>query len=283
MKNILIIGANGQLGKALRARYPDATAVDRDDFDMTDWNMLSGYDWSKVDTIINAAGYTNVDGAEMAEGREAAWKINSSSPGYLSRLAGQHNLALVHISTEYVFDGTKDNHKEDEPFTPLGVYAQSKAAGDIAVSVAPKHYILRSSWLVGDGANFVRTMINLAEKNISPKVVSDQIGRLTFTKTVVDVIDHILTTKASYGTYNVSNDGEPVSWAEVARAVYKQLGRDDLTVTDITSIEYFADKPAAAPRPLLSTLDLTKIKQAGYTPRDWREDLREYIRKETSK
>ena len=276
----LIIGAYGQLGKALQAQYPDATAVDRDNFDMTDWGMVSRYDWSRVDVILNAAAYTNVDGAETAEGRELAWKINATGAGYLARVAAEHDLTLVHISSEYVFDGSQTPHAEDEPFTPLGVYAQAKAAGDIAVATATKHYIARTSWLIGDGPNFVRTMIGLAGRDISPTVVGDQIGRLTFTPTLVVAIDHLLTTKAAFGTYNVSNDGDPVSWADVTRAIFTDLGRSDLTVTDTTTAEYFAGKPKAAPRPLQSTFDLAKLKAVGFRPGDWHTELHDYIQKE---
>lgn len=276
----LIIGAYGQLGKALQAKYPKAIAVDRDSFDMTDWNMLKDYDWSTVDVILNAAAYTNVDGAESAAGREAAWKINATGPGYLSKIASEHRLTLVHISSEYVFDGTKEPHTEDEPVTPLGVYAQSKAAGDVAVSVTSKYYILRTSWLIGDGPNFVRTMMGLASKNVSPRVVADQIGRLTFTPTLVTAIDQVLRTQATSGIYNVSNEGDSVSWADVTRAVFKELGRDDLTVTDTTTAEYFASKPGVAPRPLQSTFDLNKIEATGLRLPDWRDDLRAYVQAE---
>jgi dTDP-4-dehydrorhamnose 3,5-epimerase len=281
--NILIIGAYGQLGKALQAKYPKAKAVDRDTFDMTDWDMMSKYDWSKVKVILNAAAFTNVDGAQTPEGREAAWKINGTAVGYLSKLATEHDLTLVHISTDYVFDGTKSPHKEDEALAPLGVYAQTKAAGDIVVSTVPKHYILRTSWVIGDGPNFVRTMMGLATKDISPKVVADQVGRLTFTQTLVDGIDQLLRKKAEYGVYNLSNDGEPASWAEITRTIFKELGRDDLTVTDTTTEEYFAGKPESSPRPLKSELDLSKIKAAGLKLRDWRDDLHEYIKTEQAK
>jgi dTDP-4-dehydrorhamnose 3,5-epimerase/reductase len=279
----LIIGAYGQLGKALQAKYPKAIAVDRDTFDMTDWAVLAKYDWPGVDVILNAAAYTNVDGAQTPEGREAAWKINATGPGYLSKIATEHNLTLVHISSEYVFDGTKSPHTETEPFTPLGVYAQSKAAGDIAVSTTPKHYILRTSWLIGDGPNFVRTMMGLAAKNISPEVVNDQIGRLAFTDTLVAGIVHLLSTKAEHGTYNLSNDGQPASWAEITQLIFSQLGREDLSVTGVTTQDYFAGKPEASPRPLKSELDLSKIKQTGLSLRDWRKELKEYITAEQAK
>lgn len=277
----LIIGAYGQLGKALQAKYPNAKAVDRDTFDMTDQNMIDAYDWSNVDVILNAAAYTNVDGAETSEGRALAWKINATGIGYVTKTAAKHGITVVHISTDYVFDGTRAPHTETEDFSPLGVYGQTKAAGDIAVAINPKHYIIRISWLIGDGPNFVRTMMSLAEKDISPTVVSDQIGRLTFTHTLVDAIDHLLTKKAEFGTYNVSNDGRPASWAEITRSIFGALDRgDDLTVTDTTTEEYFGSKTGIAPRPLKSELDLSKIKAAGLDLRDWEEELIEYIQAE---
>ncbi|HEV7453673.1 MAG TPA: NAD(P)-dependent oxidoreductase [Candidatus Saccharimonadales bacterium] len=279
----LIVGAYGQLGKALQAKYPKATAVDRDTFDMTDWDMISKYDWSKFDVILNAAAYTNVDGAETEEGRPVAWKINATGPGYLSKVATEHGLTLVHVSTDYVFDGSRSPHTEDEDVAPLGVYAQAKAAGDIATSITPQYYILRTHALIGDGPNFVRTMLGLAEKNISPTVVADQITRLTFTPTLVGAIDHLLATKAEYGIYNASNDGEPASWADITRAIFKEIGRDDLTVTDTTTDEYFKSKSHVAPRPLKSFFDLSKIKAAGFVIPDWRSELHAYIQAEQAK
>ena len=278
---ILIIGAYGQLGKALQAKYPKAKAVDRDNFDMTDWDMLSKYDWSKVDMILNAAVFANVDGAETPEGREAAWQVNAVGPSYLSKIATEHDITLVHVSSDYVFDGTKAPHKETENYTPLGVYGQSKAAGDIAAAMTPKHYILRTSWLVGDGKNFVRSIVGLAERDIEPSVVGDQFGRLTFTTELVRALDHLLAKQAPFGTYNLSNDGDIVSWADFAREIYKQL-KPKLKVTDTTAAEYFAGK-ISSPRPTQSGLDLTKIKKTGFAPHDWRKDLHDYIEAEQAK
>jgi len=277
----IIIGAKGQLGIALGNLYPNAVQVDRGELDITDQASVEAYDWSTVDVILNAAAYTNVDGAESPEGRVAAWRVNAAAVGYLARVASQHNITLVHVSSEYVFDGTKSPHTEDESFSPLGVYAQTKAAGEIAASILPKHYIMRTSWLIGEGKNFVRTMIGLAQKDISPSVVGDQIGRITFTKTLTDAIDHVLKTNAPYGTYNISDSGEPASWADITREIFSNLGRSDLHVTDVTTAEYFANKPETSPRPLQSTMDLQKIESSGFTPPDWREGLRNYIANET--
>lgn len=276
----LIVGAYGQLGKALQACFPDAKAVDRDALDITSHTSLDAFDWTTVDVVLNAAAYTNVDGAETPEGREATWKINAQAPANLAKIANQHDITLVHVSSDYVFDGTKVPHTEDEPVTPLGNYAQSKAAGDIAVGVIEKHYIMRTTALIGDGPNFVRTMLGLAAKNISPTVVADQIERLTFTHTLVDAIEQVLKTKAAYGIYNVSNDGEPTSWADITRAIFKELGRDDLTVTNTTTTEYFVSKPGVAPRPLQSAFDLSKIKATGLVLSDWHDELHTYITNE---
>ncbi len=279
----LIVGANGQLGLALGERFPNAQKTDRSALDIADWESVKNYDWSKVSVILNAAAYTNVDGAESADGRRAAWQVNATAGGHLAKVAAEHDITLVHVSTDYVFDGAQELHNESESFAPLGVYGQTKAAGDVAVAVTPKHYIVRTSWVIGEGKNFVRTMIGLASKNIPPTVVGDQIGRLTFTGQLVDGIEHLLNTQAAYGTYNLSNDGEPASWADITRTIFKELGRDDLTVTDTTTAEYFKGKPESAPRPLKSALDLGKIKAAGLVPRDWRDDLHTYVLHETKK
>lgn len=280
-KSILIVGGKGQLGLALQAQYPEARAVDIDELDITNQEAVEAFDWSGVKVILNAAAYTNVDGAETPDGRVAAWKVNAEAVKNLAYAVWKHQLeGIVHISTDYVFDGTKDNHTETESFAPLSVYGASKAAGDLLVSQVDKHYILRTSWVIGDGKNFVRTMLDLGSKNISPTVVGDQIGRLTFTSELVRAIDHLLSTNAPFGTYNVSNDGEPVSWADITREIFSLADYKDLTVTDTTTAEYFAGKSGIAPRPLQSSLDLSKLQATGFVSRDWRDDLKAYIKKE---
>ncbi len=279
---VLIVGANGQLGTALRQLYPNAQSADIDDLDITNIESVNNFDWSNVRVIINAAAYTNVDGAETPEGRIAAWKVNSAAVGYLTQAALANDLTIVHVSSDYVFDGTQVPHLETEDFSPLGVYAQTKAAGDIAVSLAPKHYLLRSSWVIGEGKNFVLTMKSLAEQGIKPSVVNDQIGRLTFTSDLADAIAHLLYTNAPFGTYNFTNDGDSISWAEIASIVYDSLGFSKDDVKGVTTAEYYAGKDGIAPRPLQSTLSLDKIKATGFVPRDWREALSEYLTKKTA-
>lgn len=279
-KKTLVTGANGQLGRALREEFPDAEFVTREEFDITG-DVAHARRWKDYGTIINAAAYTAVDQAETLEGRKDAWQINALAVANLARVAMDNQITLVHISSEYVFDGTQTPHGENEIFTPLGVYGQSKAAGDTAVAYnAPCHYIVRPSWVVGDGGNFVRTMQRLAGEDKRLPVVGDQIGRLTFTKDLAKGIKHLLVAKAPYGTYNLSNDGEPVSWADIAQEVFELSGKPRDYISSISTAEYFANKPDAAPRPLQSTLNIDKIKNAGFSPRDWKEALQAYVNEE---
>jgi putative dTDP-4-keto-6-deoxyglucose-3, 5-epimerase and dTDP-6-deoxy-L-mannose-dehydrogenase len=275
--NIFIVGANGQLGRALRQQYPEARFADIDEMDITDRQSVDSFDWSGISIVLNAAAFTNVDGAETPEGRVAAWKVNASAVANLTRVCRNHNMTLVHISSDYVFDGTKEPHSENEDFSPLSVYGASKAAGDLLVEQLDKFYLLRTTWVIGEGKNFVRTMLGLAEKNISPTVVHDQIGRLTFTSELVRIIDHLLSTQAPFGTYNATNDGPLESWADITRRIFKLAGRDDLTVTNTTTAEYFAGKDGIAPRPLGSDMSLDKLHSTGFISRDWVDDLSEYL------
>ena len=274
---IFIAGANGQLGLALRHKYPKAQLADISELDITNRDSVANFDWSSIDIIINAAAYTNVDGAETSEGRTISWKVNASALAHLAEIASKHDITLVHISSDYVFDGSLQTHTEDEPLSPLSVYGASKAAGDLLAATTDKHYILRTSWVIGDGHNFVKTMMDLAKKNFSPTVVSDQIGRPTFTSELVRAIDHLLVNNCDFGTYNVSNDGKSVSWADITRTIFTILDRNDLTVTNVSTEEYYKDKSGIAPRPLNSTLGLTKIQSTGFVSRDWNDDLKEYI------
>lgn len=277
----IIVGAKGQLGRALQAKYPDAKAVDLDELDISNPEAVAAYDWTGIDTILNAAAFTNVDGAETPEGRIAAWGVNADAVANLVAVAAQKDMTFVHISTDYVFDGTKNPHTETEPYSPLNVYGASKAAGDLLVSMLPKFYILRTSWVIGEGKNFVRTMLEVGKKGINPTVVADQIGRLTFTSELVRAIDHLLSTNAKAGIYNVTNEGDSVSWADITRAIFIAAGLTN-TVTDTTTAEYYTDKDGIAHRPLQSTLDLTRLQATGFTSRNWRDDLSDYVKKETT-
>ena len=276
-KKTLIVGAYGQLGRAFQALFPTAECVDRDTLDVSSPEIFNARRWRDYGLILNAAAYTAVDLAETPEGRRDAWAANATAVANLSKIATENNLTLIHVSSDYVFDGTAEQHNEDEPFSPLSVYGQSKAAGDIAASLATRHYIARTSWVIGDGNNFVRTMANLAERGIKPSVVDDQIGRLTFTQDLAAGIKHLIDTNAPFGTYNISNDGLPASWADIAKKVFEQSGASRDDVTPVTTQHYYEGKDGIAPRPLQSTLNLDKIKGTGFVPRDWEVALNEYL------
>lgn len=160
-RRTMVTGCNGQLGHAIRD-YVEEHGLegfefnDIDTFDFSDPAQYDRFDWSLYGTIINAGAYTAVDRAETPEGRPVAWKANAQGPALLARVAHEHNITLVHVSSDYVFDGTAEEHDEEEAFAPLGVYGQTKAAGDIAVANAPRHYILRSSWVIGEDATSSR-------------------------------------------------------------------------------------------------------------------------------
>ncbi len=261
-KKTLILGSRGQLGKALSRILPHAEATDRTELDITSDTLATDRNWAQYDTIINAAAYTDVDGAETAEGRRSAWKINVSAIVGLARIATEHGITLVNVSSDYVFDGVAESHDEDEDFAPLSVYGATKAAGDAVTATVPRHYIVRTSWVIGEGNNFIQTMRNLAERGISPTVVDDQIGSLTSAEDLADAIVALLHSDAAYGTYNVTSDTGPESWADIAKRVFVDAGRDAHDVTPVTTAEYFAGKEGVAVRPTNSGLPLAKIADA---------------------
>lgn len=278
-RRLLITGAGGQLGRALADAFPDAHAVGRDELDVADPASVAAWPWHEYAVVLNAAAYTAVDAAETPEGRTAAWRTNATGVAALATAAREHHLTLVHYSSDYVFDGTVAEHTEEEPLSPLGVYGQSKAAADLAAATAPRHYVVRTSWVVGSGGNFVRTMQSLAARGVSPRVVGDQVGRLTFTTELARATQHLLGTNAPFGTYNVTNDGRPTSWADLAREVFRLSGRDPDDVTSVSTEEYAAGGEMA-PRPRLSTLSLDKVRATGFEPRDARECLGRYLEEE---
>ena len=279
-RRTLVTGADGQLGQALRRAFAGQDHVEFTDVDTLDLtgDLRTARAWKNYDTIVNAAAFTAVDAAEAPEGRAAAWRVNVEAVANLARVATENRLTLVHVSSDYVFDGTQPEHTELEPLTPLGVYGQTKAAGDVVASTAPRHYVVRTSWVIGEGNNFVRTMASLAERGIDPTVVDDQHGRLTFTDDLAAGIVHLLRERPAYGTYNLSNAGDVVSWADVAKRVYELTGHDPARVTPVSTASYYASAEGPiSPRPTHSALDLAKIRATGFEPRDANAALQQYL------
>jgi dTDP-4-dehydrorhamnose 3,5-epimerase/reductase len=275
-KKILVVGAAGQLGRALIKAIPGAVPVTRATLDMANAESIRGFDFAPYGVVINAAGYTKVDAAETEAGRRDAWAVNVAGVGAVVEAARRHRFTLVHVSSDYVFDGSQMIHTETEPFSPLGVYGQTKAAGDALVGSLPAHYLLRTSWVIGEGHNFVRTMASLADRGVNPEVVDDQFGRLTFTTEISRAIVHLLQVAAPYGTYNLSNHGEPMTWAGIARVVFEARGREAASVKSVTTAEYAAGK-SLAPRPRHSVLSLDKIVSCGFRPADSMSQLQAYL------
>ena len=295
-KRTLVTGCNGQLGHAVRALAEergvakDFDFCDIDTFDMSDPDAYSEYDWSLYGTVINCGAYTAVDRAETPEGRAIAWKANATGPALLARTCAGHGITLVHVSSDYVFDGTAEVHTEDEPLSPLSVYGQTKAAGDIAVANCPKHYIVRSSWVIGDGKNFVRTMAALSDRCADPgdalnqvTVVDDQLGRLTFTRDMAEGIFWLLgyrdgdkepSCPCEPGTYNLTGSGKVASWADIAARVFELRNGNASAVKPVSTEEYYAGaKGPVASRPICSALSLLKLEGVGFVPCDWEEEL----------
>ncbi|GEB44395.1 dTDP-4-dehydrorhamnose reductase [Microbacterium testaceum] len=263
-KKILVTGANGQLGRALRAEFGEHPWIEyatRGDLDLTSSDLDAARRWRDYDVVINAAAYTKVDVAETPEGRADAWAANVTAVAGLARVARENGITLVHVSSDYVFDGTKDGaYSIDDPVSPLGVYGQTKAAGDAIVATVPRHYILRTSWVIGDGNNFVRTMASLAERGIEPRVVDDQFGRLSFTSDIAATIRRLLEAESPSGVYNVTGRGAPVSWFDIAREVFRLSGHDPESVSGVSTEAYFAGSSApVAPRPRNSVLEVSDV------------------------
>ncbi|MFB9732043.1 sugar nucleotide-binding protein, partial [Ornithinimicrobium kibberense] len=274
----LVLGAGGQLGQVLIDTLPGAVGLSRDELDLADPAAVEAFDFTGVDVVVNAAAYTAVDAAETEEGRRSAWAANANGVTALARAAVVHGFTLVHYSSDYVFDGTQDSYVEDDPLCAASVYGASKAAGDLAVTVAPRHYLIRTSWVVGQGKNFVSTMADLAERGVDPRVVDDQVGRLTFTTDLAAATSHLLATGAPYGTYDVTSTGDPTSWADLARKVFELTGHDPDRVAPVTTQEYTAGATGpVAPRPARSVLDLTKIQETGFAPVDQMTGLTAYL------
>jgi dTDP-4-dehydrorhamnose 3,5-epimerase len=274
----VVLGGNGQLGRALRALLPDAAAPGRDELDLADDASVAAFDWSRFDTVFNAAAYTAVDRAETDPA--GAWRVNASGPAALAAAAVRHDLTLVQVSTEYVFDGTAAGPvPESAPLCPVNVYGASKAAGELAVRAVPRHVVVRTSWLLGDGANFARTMLGLAARGVSPEVVDDQVGRPTVTSDLARALVGLA--GAEPGVYHATGDGEPVSWAGVARAVFAHAGRSVGDVRPVTTAAYTQGRPGTAPRPANGVLSLERLTAAGIAMPDWRDALEQYLKEQT--
>ena len=275
----LVFGKTGQVARALARILPDAEFRDRSAVDLTDPQACGqAVAETDADVVSNAAAYTAVDKAE--DDTETAFQVNADAPIAMASAAKARGLPFVHISTDYVFDGSGEAPwTVDAPTAPLGAYGGSKLAGEDGIrAIGGTHAILRTSWVFSaDGANFVKTMLRVSEARDALSVVNDQIGGPTsaaaIARACVTIAQRLSTDPSQTGTYHFS--GAPdVSWAEFARTIFQLSGRS-VTVTDIPSEDY----PTPAPRPKNSRLDCTTLEQTfGVARADWRADLRAVLK-----
>ncbi|MBO9150727.1 dTDP-4-dehydrorhamnose reductase [Chitinophaga sp. GCM10012297] len=277
MKHILVTGANGQLGQALRSaasQYPGFELIytGRDELDITDAAAVNAFFESRqIDAVINCAGYTAVDKAEQDE--EAAFLLNFQAPLILAEAAAQHNSAFVQVSTDYVFDGRGNRpYTEKDETSAQSVYGASKLRGEAAVlGYHPNAIIVRTSWLYSrTGVNFVLRMQELMKERESLNVVFDQTGTPTYAPDLAHAILTILghPSLAEGGIYHYSNEGV-ASWYDFAMAI-KELTGSKCAVNPITSDQY----PTPAQRPAYSVLNKEKIKSVfGLEIPYWKDSL----------
>lgn len=290
---ILVTGGYGQLGTALKdmLKNEDVLLTDTDSMDITDTSQVEKvFKDFQPDWLVHGAALTNVDGCE--ENPELADKINHIGTKILARQCKKADCKMIYISTDYVFDGTKGAPytEEDEP-SPKSVYGKTKLDGEKAVREISGGYILRTSWVYGQGNNFVQTMLKLSEKMDEIKVVNDQFGRPTYAPDLAKAIYDVIKKQPpschpredgdpenTAGIYNITGDGNIISWADFTTEIFKVAGKNT-KVIEISTEEYFAgnkDKKIA-PRPAYSALELTKSKKAGLFLTDWQDSLKEYL------
>lgn len=276
MKKILVTGCNGQLGKAINKEYEndEVTLINTDvaELDITDIKKVMEFvSDKKPDVIINCAAHTNVNLCESQW--DLAYKINALGPRNLSIAANSIKAKMIHVSTDYVFDGTEDTpYNEFSPVAPLGAYGKTKLEGENFVrQFADRFFIIRTAWLYGDGKNFVKTMINLGKEKGEVGVVADQIGSPTSAKELAKAI-HVLEPTDNYGVFHGTCEGY-CSWADFAEKIFELSGMD-VKVNRLSTDEY----PTPAKRPAYSVLDNYMLRlTTDFTFAEWEDALKEYI------
>ena len=286
MIKALVTGGNGQLAQSLKdvVNHQDELDVDFQDLpdlDITNKQQLESYfSNNELDYCINCAAYTAVDLAE--EQSDLAYAVNAEGPKYLAEVCQKHQVTLIHISTDFVFDGQKRiPYLETDAPNPLSVYGASKLQGERSIQETTEAYfIVRTSWLYSEyGKNFIKTMLSLSETLNEISVVSDQIGSPTYAGDLAEVLTQIvLSSSTNYGVYHYSNSGT-ISWYDFAVEIFKQFGKT-IEVKPIKTKDY----STAAKRPKCSVLDTTKIKNNfNCTINDWQTSLNKITKNNLNK
>lgn len=284
---VLIAGANGQVGHSLCQRlkkYPwEVIALTRNEFDITNVEIVNRtVEQYRPNIIINCAAYTAVDKAEQEQ--TLAFAINRDGPAYLASAANEVDAAIIHLSTDYVFDGNAhENYTETDPTNPQGIYGASKLEGEKALASANnKHIILRTAWVFGEhGNNFVKTMIRLGSNRDALGIVADQEGGPTYAGDIANALITIVesisnNSEIPWGVYHYS--GAPhTNWYEFSRRIFDEVEQANLYNKPVPTLNAIttADYPTPAKRPANSKLDCTKIEQAfGIKPSNWQAALK---------
>ena len=283
---LIVTGNRGQVVTSLIERAAahdvDIQAIGRPDLDLADGDSIARrLDTMRADVVVNAAAYTAVDNAESEE--ELATRINGTGAGLVAAAARRMGAPVIHISTDYVFDGTLDRpYDEHDAPAPVGAYGRSKFAGEIAVAAAnPEHVILRTAWVYSPiGGNFVKTMLRLGETRGQLNVVADQRGgptsALDIADAVIAVANGLIDRPGRFGIFHMTGAGE-ASWAEFAAAIFAEAethGRKPVEVVPITTAQY----PTPARRPANSRLNGAKLRETyGVELPHWRASLKSCV------
>lgn len=276
MRRILVTGCNGQLGRAINAEYAedDVEIINTDvaELDITDVKGVTAFvEETRPDVIINCAAHTNVNACESQW--DLAYKINAIGPRNLSIAAEKIGAKMIHVSTDYVFDGTAtEPYTEFSAVAPLGAYGKTKLAGEEFVKqFSSRYFIIRTAWLYGDGKNFVQTMLSLGKEKGEVGVVADQIGSPTSAKELAKMI-HVLEPTDNYGVFHGTCEGY-CSWADFAEKIFAYAGMD-VKVNRLTTDQY----PTPAKRPAYSVLDNYMLRlTTGHEFANWEDALKEYL------
>lgn len=281
MKRILVTGANGQLGQSFLEQSKNYKEIEcffvtRNELDITNEELVKHYfDDKSFDFVVNCAAYTAVDKAE--DEQESAYLVNAKATEFLAKITNEKKIPFIHVSTDYVFDGTASQPRmETDQTNPIGVYGQTKLEGEnLALKNNPKSIILRTAWVYSRfGNNFVKTMLRLFQEKESISVVADQIGSPTNAIDLADAILEIISTdELTYGIFNYSNEGK-CSWFEFAQKI-KEFSSSTIEINPVPTSAY----PTKAKRPAYSLLDKTKIKEVyQLTIPNWEDSLKKELK-----
>lgn len=277
MKKLIVTGANGQLGRAINQQYAGSSEyelinTDVGELDITNIDRVMEFTRDiQPYAIVNCAAYTAVEACETEE--DLAFRINAIGARNLSIAASETEAKLIHVSTDYVFDGNGTRpYRETDPTGPQGAYGRTKLAGENFVKeFSERHFIVRTAWLYGDGKNFVKTMLRLSETNDKVRVVRDQVGSPTSAAELAKAIAYLLPTE-NYGLFHGTCEGD-CSWAQFTEEIFRLAGRKTV-VEAITSEEY----GAAVKRPAYSILENYMLKMTtDFMFADWHDAIAEYL------